>query len=118
MIRAALALVIAFSVATPALAEEFNQIKDREQFVSLIKDRDLRRFGIRVTVTPDGDIRGRAFGYDVTGEWRWDGSYFCRDLYWGGDDLGANCQEVELKGNTVRFTSDEGAGRHADLYLR
>jgi len=33
-------------------------------------------------------------------------------------DLGANCQAVERKGNTMRFTSDQGRGRSADLYLR
>ncbi|MGI3211567.1 dihydrodipicolinate reductase [Roseovarius tibetensis] len=106
------------TLAAPVAAEGFSQITDRSQFVSLIKDRDLSRFGINVNVTPDGDIKGRAFGSAVTGAWRWDGSYFCRDLYWGDMDLGANCQSVELKGNTVRFTSDQGQGRHADLYLR
>lgn len=116
--RAALFALLATFLAAPAMAEGFSQIKDRSQFVSLIENRDLTRFGIRVNVTPEGDIRGRAFGRDVTGAWQWDGSYFCRDLYWGERDLGANCQAVERDGNTVRFTSDQGRGDHADLYLR
>ena len=116
--RAVSTFLLSLALAAPATAEGFSQIKDRSQFVSLIQNHDLTRFGIRVNVTPDGDIRGSAFGSDVTGAWRWDGAYFCRDLYWGDMDLGANCQAVERKGNTMRFTSDQGQGRSADLYLR
>ena len=116
--RAALFALLSTFLAAPVMAEGFSQITDRSQFVSLIENRDLTRFGIRVNVTPAGDIKGSAFGSSVTGAWRWDGPYFCRDLYWGDMDLGANCQAVERKGNTMRFTSDQGQGRSADLYLR
>jgi hypothetical protein len=54
----------------------------------------------------------------VRGAWRWNGDYFCRSLYWGEMDLGPNCQAVRLKGDTIRFISDEGTGQFADLYLR
>lgn len=116
--RAAVLSLFSALLATPAAAETFDQIKDRDQFISVVEGRDLTRFGISVEVTPDGDIKGSAFGRDVTGAWKWDGSYFCRDLYWGQRNLGTNCQSVERDGNTVRFTSDQGQGRSADLYLR
>jgi hypothetical protein len=103
----------------PAAAQaEFAQVTDRERFVSLIEGRDLTRFGIRLEVTRDGQIRGRAFGRDVTGAWRWAQGYFCRDLYWGSMELGANCQAVRQNGDTLRFISDQGQGQYADLYLR
>jgi len=106
-------------LAAPMAAQaEFAQVSERERFVSLIEGRDLTRFGIRLVVTPDGQIQGRAFGRDVTGAWRWTQGYFCRDLYWGHMELGANCQAVRQRGNTLRFISDQGNGRHADLYLR
>jgi len=105
-------------LATSASAEQFDKVDDRDAFVSLIKDRKLTRLGIRLTVTPSGQIVGRAFGRDVSGAWQWRAGYFCRDLYWGQRDLGANCQEVKVQGATVRFTSDRGAGDFADLYLR
>ena len=116
--RIAVFVFLSLALAAPAIAEGFNPVKDRSQFVSLMENRALTRFGISVNVTSDGGIKGRAFGSPVTGSWRWDGSYFCRDLYWGDMDLGANCQAVERKGNTLRFTSDQGQGRSADLYLR
>ncbi len=111
-------LSIAF-LATPVAAQaEFSPVTERSQFVSLIENNDLTRFGIRVEVTTDGRIKGRAFGRNVSGAWKWNGDYFCRNLYWGSMDLGANCQAVRRNGATLRFISDQGTGQQADLYLR
>lgn len=109
------ALLVA--LATPAAAESFQRIEDKTGFVSLVKDRELRRLGIRLKVSDDGRIQGKAFGKDVTGEWRWDGGYFCRDLAVDGDPLEFNCQLVQVNGRTVRFTSDRGEGIYADLKI-
>lgn len=113
-----LIVALGLLVAPVAAQAEFAPVSERARFVSLIEGRDLTRFGIRLEVTPDGRIRGRAFGRDVTGAWRWAGGYFCRDLYWGRMELGANCQAVRTHGDTVRFISDQGNGQFADLYLR
>ena len=100
-----------------AQAEEFRVVDSDTRFVALIEGRELRRFGIRLTVTPTGEIQGRAFGGPVTGQWRWENGYFCRDLFWNDTDLGYNCQLVQENGPTLRFTSDQGAGMFADLTL-
>ena len=105
-------------LASAASAEEFRTIADRSTFLSVVEGRDLTRLGIRLNVTPDGAIRGSAFGRNVSGAWRWDGGYFCRDLYYGETDLGPNCQQVKINGDTVRFISDKGSGIYADLSLR
>jgi hypothetical protein len=86
--------------AETAAAEAFNVVSSRDSFVSLIEGRELRRFGIRLTVTSDGTIQGRAFGTPVTGQWNWNDGYFCRDLFYGEDDLGFNCQLVQVNGET------------------
>ncbi len=114
----AFAALSAGATAAPAAAEGFVTVENRDQFVQIISGRDLTRFGINVDVSPGGQISGRAFGYPVSGAWRWSGSYFCRDLYWGSDDLGPNCQMVRINGNTIRFISDRGTGKFADLTLR
>lgn len=98
-------------------AEGFRVVDSDARFVSLIEGRELRRLGIRLTVTPTGEIRGRAFGGPVRGQWRWENGYFCRDLFWNDTDLGYNCQLVQENGATLRFTSDQGAGMFADLTL-
>ena len=100
-----------------AQAEEFRVVDSDTRFVALIEGRELRRLGIRLTVTPTGEIQGRAFGGPVTGQWRLENGYFCRDLFWNDTDLGYNCQLVQENGPTLRFTSDQGAGMFADLTL-
>lgn len=111
-------LLIGPIMTHPAQADGFKQIDSKSTFVSLMNGRELTRFGINLVVTPDGRIDGRAFGRDVKGAWRWQGGYFCRDLFWGTRNLGANCQMVKLQGRTIRFISDKGAGEFADLKLR
>ncbi|MFY9238222.1 MAG: dihydrodipicolinate reductase [Roseovarius sp.] len=120
LISLCLATVIALPLAfsAPAKAEEFSTVQQEEKFVSLVDGRKLTRFGINLDVTPDGRIVGRAFGRDVTGAWKWNAGYFCRDLFWGDRDLGPNCQMVKVQGNTIRFISDKGTGQFADLRLQ
>ncbi len=105
-------------LSAAAQADAFQRVDQRDGFVSLVKDRALTRFGIRLKVQNNGKITGRAFGRKVTGDWTWSGGYFCRDLYVGGDELGPNCQMVQVQGNTLRFTSDKGQGIYADLRLK
>ena len=105
-------------LTTPALADGFQRVTDRGDFIELTKNRALTRFGIKVQVTSDGGIIGRAFGGEVSGDWTWNGGYFCRDLYYAGRELDLdNCQTVEVSGNTLRFTSDRGTGDSANLEL-
>ena len=104
--------------ALPASADGFDKVDEKQVFVSLVNGRQLTRTGIKLDVTPDGRIAGRAFGRSVTGAWQWRSGYFCRDLFWGKRDLGPNCQAVKVKGNTLRFISDQGQGEFADLILR
>lgn len=113
---AALLAGLAAPVASPAAA--FERIVDPTDFTQTVTGRDLTRFGIRLQVTPEGEIQGRGFGYPVTGEWRWQDGFFCRDMDWGGTDIGYNCQAVLRNGNTLRFISDQGQGDYADFRLR
>ena len=117
--KLALTSIMLFTLAVPAFAEGFQRIEGRDSFLSAVQDRDLTRMGIRVKVTDGGEIVGRAFGRSVTGDWSWQNGFFCRDLYWGGSELDLNnCQTVEQRGNTLRFTSDKGTGDSANLRLR
>ncbi|MEM9342854.1 MAG: dihydrodipicolinate reductase [Pseudomonadota bacterium] len=97
---------------------QFQRIAGKGTFVRIIQQGDLSRLGIRLKVRPDGQITGRAWGRNVTGQWSWRDGYFCRNLFWGKREVGPNCQEVKVGGNMVRFTSDRGNGDFADLRLR
>lgn len=116
--RFAIAIVLSSLIAAPAMADGFAKVSKKSDFVSLIDGRDLKRFGIKLNVMPNGQIIGDAFGREVVGAWEWERGYFCRDLYWGSRDLGPNCQIVEVQDGTMRFTADRGKGDHADFALR
>lgn len=109
--------VAATLIASGASAEGFQTVRDQSTFLSVISDKHLKRFGITLKVAPSGEITGRAFGTTVSGAWRWQDGYFCRDLFFGERDLGPNCQLVLVNGDTVRFVADEGDGDYADLRL-
>ena len=116
-IAAAFGLALATVAAQPAAAN-FRVVTDRNEFVNIVQGRDLTRFGIRLQVSPQGDISGRGFGQTVFGAWEWNGQFFCRDLGYGNTDLGHNCQLVAVNGDTIRFVADQGQGDHADFRLR
>lgn len=117
MMRFAIALATALTTAAPALAD-FQPVRDERNFRSLVEGRELTRFGVRLKVLPQGEIRGRGFGMQVGGRWEWRDGYFCRTLEFGGSGDGYNCQLVLRDGATLRFVSDQGQGDSADLRLR
>ncbi|MEM1350992.1 MAG: dihydrodipicolinate reductase [Pseudomonadota bacterium] len=111
------ALSAGMAVASPALAE-FSKVSNQQEFIALVKGKQLRRPLIKLEVSEDGQISGYGASWPVEGSWTWTDGYFCRDLFWDGDPLGYNCQKVEAKGNRIRFTSDKGAGETASFRLR
>ena len=116
-----LALAITLMVATPAMAAAYERVTDKATFVELVSGKTLsnRLYGVNLNVSSDGNISGGALGWDITGDWTWDNGFFCRDMAWGGDSVGYNCQLVEVRnGNEMRFTSDQGAGDNASFRLR
>jgi hypothetical protein len=112
-------LFILILLITPSATLAFERITDGQRFEQLVDGRDLTRLGVRLRVDPrSGTVSGRGMGYDVDGQWRWEGGYFCRSLNWGGSDLGHNCQTVLVDGSRMRFVADRGAGMSADFRLR
>lgn len=112
------ALVTLLLTPLPALAQGFEQVREKSEFVELVNGKALTRFGISLNVSPNGAIQGKAFGTPVTGQWNWKGGLFCRDMAFGSTEIAMNCQTVHRNGTTLRFTSDAGKGDSADLRLK
>jgi len=113
----AFAIAALMALAAPASAD-FAKVNDRDTFLELVGGKRLVRPLVDVTVSPNGKIVGKGAAWAVSGDWTWKQGYFCRSLFWGGDDLGYNCQKVEVNDARVRFTSDKGAGQSADFRLK
>jgi hypothetical protein len=110
-------MIYLVGVGTPTLAD-LSIITDKAEFVEVIKGKTLQRVFIKLNISLDGKISGRAATRPVVGNWQWDDGYFCRSLFWGRRDLGYNCQEVSLAGKKIRFTSDKGEGDYADFTFK
>ena len=120
MIRA---IAIAFVVSLPGLglANEFQPVKEKATFLSLVQDRELRIgvYSLALSVLPDGQIKGSAMGWAITGQWSWQDGYFCREMDWSGMEIPYNCQLVEATGDErLRFTVDKGTADSATFRLR
>lgn len=115
------AVLAALITLTPiaAGASGYAAITDRDSFIALVDGKDLRHrfYGITLQVLDSGQVTGAAIGWDITGTWDWQDGYFCRELFWGGDLIPFNCQLVEINGDVIRFTVDQGAGRSAAFRL-
>ena len=104
-----------------ALANEAAPVKEKDDFLSLVQNRELRigLYNLSLNVLPDGQIKGSALGWDITGRWQWQDGYFCREMDWSGMEIPYNCQLVEAIGEErLRFTVDRGTGDSATFRLR
>ena len=115
--RVVISAVFASAMALPAQADLI-KVNDQSEFMKLVSGKTLTRSFIKISVSADGKIEGRGVRWDVEGTWSWKEGYFCRDLFWGGDPLGYNCQEVAANAKRIQFTSDRGAGPSATFRLR
>lgn len=106
-------------VGAPAIAvAEYSKINGKTEFLKVVQGKTLSRPLVKLQVSQAGDITGRGASWDVIGKWKWQNGYFCRNLVWGGTELGYNCQEVGLSNGKLRFTSDQGQGQSAEFKLR
>jgi hypothetical protein len=117
----ALALILNQTTPLAAAADDFVPVKEKDRFLDLIKDRELRigLYNLSLSVLPDGRIDGSALGWGITGNWTWKDGYFCREMDWSGTPISYNCQLVEAEGaEKLRFTVDQGRGDSATFRLR
>ncbi len=117
----AVVLACLLMLPLPALVEGFEPVKEKDRFLDLIKNRELRigLYNLSLSVLPDGSIDGSAMGWDITGNWSWKDGYFCREMDWSGTPISYNCQLVEAEGaEKLRFTVDQGKGDSATFRLR
>ena len=97
---------------------EFVVLSKRDNFLSVIEGKDLKRPLIRLQVKPDGTITGKAAAMKVTGTWVWEDRDCCRVLNWGGETSDQNCHYAAFNGDSILITTKKGAGEFADFALK
>lgn len=104
--------------AGPAASAEMTKVDSQKDFVRLVAGKTLTRPFVNIEVAQDGNITGKGAAWEITGDWTWQNGYFCRNLFWGGDAIGYNCQEIKVEDGRVRFTSDRGASDSAEFKMK
>lgn len=113
--------IIFLAAPVAAAANDFETVRDKGDFLSLVQDRELKIgvYNLSLNVLPDGRIEGSALGWSITGSWDWRNGYFCRQMDWSGTEIDYDCQLVEVQGTEkMRFTVGQGAGDSAVFRLR
>ena len=118
MRRIALMILALMLGSLPAVADGARVIETKDGFSQLVAGRTLSTLGVRLQVAANGEISGRAFGRDVTGNWKWTDGYFCRNMTVGEQVFPLNCQQVVSDGDRVTFIADKGTGDQARLRIR
>ena len=95
---AAIALAIS---AVPAVARE--RITTEEGYLDRVAGRT-------VTAEEGNTVVSHPVGR-VTGRWEWHSGFRCRKLRVGGNESGTDCQLVELCGDQLGSTREQGQGR-------
>lgn len=119
--RRLIAAILMLAAPVSAAANDFEAVREKSAFLSLVQDRELRIgiYNLSLSLLPDGQIKGKALGWDITGSWAWQDGYFCREMDWSGMAIDYNCQLVEVAGGEkLRFTVDQGAGDSAVFRIR
>ena len=107
-------LITSLSLLLPTAALAFEPVTDRGTFLAIVTGKQLTGEDTALIVSDGGAITGRTGGVDVTGDWTWEGEYFCRTL----ETAPLDCQTVGVQGDVVRFRADRGTGDALDLTLR
>lgn len=111
------ALTAASSI--PAVAGDYKRIKTEQEFISIVVGKKLSWGGGTATVMANGKTTGRLKEQGkYSGNWVFSKGFYCRNLVIGGKETGTNCQTVEVSGNTLRLTRDQGKGQATVLSMK
>ncbi|WP_425043238.1 hypothetical protein [Primorskyibacter sp. S87] len=113
------AILASAFLATAALAD-FKQVKSEDALrATLVGKKAYDKHGNWFRWNADGSMSGKLkSGKSFAGAWKWSGKYLCRNVAVGGEELGTDCQKIEVDGNQVRYTRKKGKGESAVLTIK
>ena len=99
-----------------AASEAVSRVRTEAQLREKVVGRRISDPSGYVIIHADGTVSG-AFGKGgkdkLTGRWTWEGEYYCRTIEVGGTDYGRDCQVLEVSGETLWSTTNEGKGQRS-----
>jgi len=98
---------------------DFVRINTFEEYLDLVADRRQDRADSDdfTYSNSNSTITGMIGGDQLNGTWYWENGFFCRDGSFGDTVLDLDCQIVEISGNTLRGTRNQGNGDSVTVVL-
>lgn len=118
--KLALAVVALTAMGTvSASADSFKRIKTEQEFNSIVVGKKLSWGGGTAVVQANGKTTGKLNKQGkYSGNWKFTKGFYCRNLVISGKETGTNCQTVEVSGNQLRLTRDQGKGSETILSMK
>lgn len=88
----------------------WQRVRTVGMFCEQITGKHLTGEGLDFVIYPDGRIAGTADGKKFYGSWVWRDGFFCRKAELEGEDLGVDCEVIEISKDRMRYTRDKGVG--------
>lgn len=88
----------------------WQRVETAEMFRQYCADKVLTSEGMTFTIHSDGRISGCVGNGRLSGAWYWRDRFFCRTAKLDGEELGLDCEIIEIRGNQMRYTRDKGKG--------
>jgi hypothetical protein len=87
------------------------KISTKQAFLEKVAGRKHVNGSAWVIVSADGTVEGVGpKGGPISGDWSWEGDFYCRTIVFDGEPMLKDYQAVSLDGNTVTYTRDKGTG--------
>ena len=96
----------------------WTRINTERDFRSHVLDRLWTADGMDFTIQSDGHLTGMVDGEPLTGRWTWSDCYFCRTAELAGEDLGRDCEIIEVREDEMRYTRNMGKGEATIVRLK
>jgi len=103
---------MALGAAASVSAQSWQRVTTEQQYRDRVVGRTIIfESGNSVVSHPDGRVTGRWGGQPMVGGWQWHQGFWCRNVRVGNSpETGTDCQRIELRGNQVRLTRNQGRG--------
>jgi|GEM_PF-175527 len=88
----------------------WDRITSKQEYLDKAADNYYGDAEGKSIATHDGVIKGIFGGQQLTGNWTWEGEFFCRTSTLGSMDLGADCIQIDVTPNKMRLVLNKGEG--------
>ena len=112
-------VLVASQVAlyVPESSGEYTITTEKEFRTYVAGKKNVSQSGYSI-IHGDGSITGNFRDMEMTGNWTWEGNFFCRSVQLDGKDLPDDCQVVIVSDDKVSFIRNKGEGKRANFRMQ